>query len=212
MIHSLSHPPEFAQFGRPSLLKVLGTIILAHFDSRLFPATFAILSLLRQPLCIQVTALCIHDVIVLFTMKLRGSLLVIVCCFVIEFCNFTRKEYLVFLSGDSLYAISFLTIVSLLFLLYPLMGHLTDVKLLIIYHNPNIVLSLFQSLAAAPPPALPPSTSPPPASDDKLDNQSKQLVNPRRMREGYGTCFVIRSFVHSFIRSVHRAAETIAHF
>ena len=168
MIHSLSHPPEFAQFGRPSLLKVLGTIILAHFDSRLFPATFAILSLLRQPLCIQVTALCIHDVIVLFTMKLRGSLLVIVCCFVIEFCNFTRKEYLVFLSGDSLYAISFLTIVSLLFLLYPLMGHLTDVKLLIIYHNPNIVLSLFQSLAAAPPPALPPSTSPPPASDANI--------------------------------------------
>ena len=50
-------------------------------------------------------------------MKLHGSLLVIVCCFVIEFCNFTRKEYLVFLSGDSLYAISFLTIVSLLFLL-----------------------------------------------------------------------------------------------
>ena len=32
------------------------------------------------------------------------------------------------------------------------------------------------------------------------------------MREGYGTCSVIRSFVHSFIRSVHRAAETIAHF
>ena len=62
-------------------------------------------------------------------MKLRGFLLVIVCCFVIEFCNFTRKEYLVFLSGDSLYAISFLTIVSLLFLLYPLMGHLTDVYL-----------------------------------------------------------------------------------
>ena len=62
-------------------------------------------------------------------MKLHGSLLVIVCCFVIEFCNFTRKEYLVFLSGDSLYAISFLTIVSLLFLLYPLMGHLTDVYL-----------------------------------------------------------------------------------
>ena len=38
------------------------------------------------------------------------------------------------------------------------------------------------------------------------------LINPRRMREGYGTCSVIRSFVHSFIRSVHRAAETIAHF
>ena len=64
-----------------------------------------------------------------FNMKLRGSLLVIVCCFVIEFCNFTRKEYLVLLSGDSSYSISFLTIVGLLFLLYPLMGHLTDVYL-----------------------------------------------------------------------------------
>ena len=42
------------------------------------------------------------------------------------------------------------------------------------------------------------------------------IFNPRRMREGYGTCSVvhsfIHSFVHSFIRSVHRAAETIAHF
>ena len=34
------------------------------------------------------------------------------------------------------------------------------------------------------------------------------VINPRRMREGYGTSFVIRSFVHS----VHRATETIAHF
>ena len=30
------------------------------------------------------------------------------------------------------------------------------------------------------------------------------FINPRRMREGYGTWFVVRS--------VHRAAETIAHF
>ena len=34
------------------------------------------------------------------------------------------------------------------------------------------------------------------------------IINPRRIREGYGTSFVVRSF----IRSVHRAAETIAHF
>ena len=51
MIHSLC---EFAQFGRPLLLKVLGTIILAHFDSKLLTATFALLNLikfnlLRQP-------------------------------------------------------------------------------------------------------------------------------------------------------------------
>ena len=35
------------------------------------------------------------------------------------------------------------------------------------------------------------------------------VINPRRMREGYGTSFVIRS---SFVHSVHRATETIAHF
>ena len=68
------------------------------------------------------------------------------------------------------------------------------------------------------------------------------FINPRRMREGYGTWFVVHSltlgacarvtvlglsltlgacarvtvlglsFVHSFIRSVHRVAETITHF
>ena len=62
-------------------------------------------------------------------MKLRGSLLVIVCCLVIEVFNLTRKEYLVLVSGDSSYTISFLTILGLLLLLYPLMGHLTDVYL-----------------------------------------------------------------------------------
>ena len=36
-----------------------------------------------------------------------------------------------------------------------------------------------------------------------------QLINPRRMREG---TVLALSFVRSFIRSVHRAAETIAHF
>ena len=36
----------------------------------------------------------------------------------------------------------------------------------------------------------------------------RSFINPRRMREGYGTCSVVRSF----IRSVHRATETIAHF
>ena len=46
--------------------------------------------------------------------------------------------------------------------------------------------------------------------------KSCPLINPRRMREGYGTWFVVHSFTHSFVRSVvrsvHRAAETIAHF
>ena len=39
---------------------------------------------------------------------------------------------------------------------------------------------------------------------------SSFVINPRRMREGYGTSFVIRSFVRSFVHSVHRATETIA--
>ena len=62
-------------------------------------------------------------------MKLRGSLLVIVCCLVVEFCNINHKLYLALATGDSQYAISFLTLLGLLFLLYPLMGHLTDVYL-----------------------------------------------------------------------------------
>ena len=62
-------------------------------------------------------------------MKLRGSLLVIVCCLVVEFCNISQKVYLVLAKGDSQYVISFLIILGLLFLLYPLMGHLTDVYL-----------------------------------------------------------------------------------
>ena len=38
------------------------------------------------------------------------------------------------------------------------------------------------------------------ASAIKLPRVTKILfINPRRMREGYGTCSVIRSFVHSFI-------------
>ena len=62
-------------------------------------------------------------------MKLRGSLLVIVCCLVVEFCSFNQKEYLILTSGDLIYAISFITTLGLLFLLYPLVGHLTDVYL-----------------------------------------------------------------------------------
>ena len=62
-------------------------------------------------------------------MKLRGSLLVIVCCLVVEFCSFNQKEYLILTSGDLKYAISLITILGLLFLLYPLVGHLTDVYL-----------------------------------------------------------------------------------
>ena len=61
-------------------------------------------------------------------MKLRGSLLVIVCCLVMELCNFIQKEYLLFsisMHDRNLY----LTFQGVLFLLYPLVGHLTDVYL-----------------------------------------------------------------------------------
>ena len=61
-------------------------------------------------------------------MKLRGSLLVIVCCLVIEFCNINQREYLLF-EADLPTRILFFTALGLLFLLYPLVGHLTDVYL-----------------------------------------------------------------------------------
>ena len=62
-------------------------------------------------------------------MKLRGSLLVIVCCLVVEFCDINQKEYFIHVSADLMYKIWSLIILGLLFLLYPLVGHLTDVYL-----------------------------------------------------------------------------------
>ena len=62
-------------------------------------------------------------------MKLRGSLLVIVCCLVVEFCDINQKEFLIFAPGDLINTISVIIILGLLFLLYPLVGHLTDVYL-----------------------------------------------------------------------------------
>ena len=61
-------------------------------------------------------------------MKLRGSLLVIVCCLVMEICNINRKEYVLFNAGLSNRVVS-LSGLGVLFLLYPLVGHLTDVYL-----------------------------------------------------------------------------------
>ena len=63
-----------------------------------------------------------------FNMKLRGSLLVIVFCLVVEFCNINQKEYLLFPLELST-RLSSLIGLGLLFLLYPLVGHLTDVYL-----------------------------------------------------------------------------------
>ena len=60
-----------------------------------------------------------------FNMKLRGSLLVIVCCLVVEFCNFDHKEYINY--GSALHdRLPSIAILGLLFLLYPLVGHLAD--------------------------------------------------------------------------------------
>ena len=61
-------------------------------------------------------------------MKLRGSLLVIVCCLVVTFCNVNQKEYLMFEISLSI-RILFLTVIGLLFLVYPYVGHITDVYL-----------------------------------------------------------------------------------
>ena len=61
-------------------------------------------------------------------MKLRGSLLVIVCCLVVEFCNVNQKGYLLFEMGLSV-RILVITVIGLLFLVYPYVGHITDVYL-----------------------------------------------------------------------------------
>ena len=61
-------------------------------------------------------------------MKLRGSLLVIVCCLVVEFCNITRKDYL-YLTVYTTITVLNQVAQGLLFLIYPLVGHLTDVYL-----------------------------------------------------------------------------------
>ena len=61
-------------------------------------------------------------------MKLRGSLLVIVCCLIVEFCNASLKEYMY--AGLELESrVLALAFQGLLFMLYPLVGHLTDVYL-----------------------------------------------------------------------------------
>ena len=61
-------------------------------------------------------------------MKLRGSLLVIVCCLVVESINFSQKKYTLLLADirSSLYLLAGQ---GVLFLFYPLLGHLTDVYL-----------------------------------------------------------------------------------
>ena len=61
-------------------------------------------------------------------MKLRGSLLVIVCGLVVEMANVNQKEYLLFEMGLSV-RVLLITVIGLLFLVYPYVGHITDVYL-----------------------------------------------------------------------------------
>ena len=61
-------------------------------------------------------------------MKLRGSLLVIVCCLVVELCNVNQKEYLL-ITTELFFRCLDYALLGLLFFLYPLVGHLTDVYL-----------------------------------------------------------------------------------
>ena len=61
-------------------------------------------------------------------MKLRGSLLVIVCCLVVEFCNLPQKDYEL-LEMTLNVRVAVLATQGISFLLYPFVGHLTEVHL-----------------------------------------------------------------------------------
>ena len=63
-----------------------------------------------------------------FNMKLRGSRLVIICCLVVALWNITDKQYLLVTDALAI-RLPDLAFQGLLFLLYPLVGHLTDVYL-----------------------------------------------------------------------------------
>ena len=61
-------------------------------------------------------------------MKLRGSLLVIVCCLLVEFCNLLQQDY-EFLGMHLNVRVVVLATQGISFLLYPFVGHLTEVHL-----------------------------------------------------------------------------------
>ena len=69
-----------------------------------------------------------EDYTVQFNMKLRGFLLVIVCCLVVEFCNLIQQDYEIL--GIRLNVrVAVLATQGISFLLYPFVGHLTEVHL-----------------------------------------------------------------------------------
>ena len=61
-------------------------------------------------------------------MKLRGCIIVIICCFLLQFSNVAQKRY-VYSLGNSFNDIFIVCIQGLTFLVYPLLGHLADVYL-----------------------------------------------------------------------------------
>ena len=92
-----------------------------HDNKKLYPHAFTFMNYILQQL--------VSSLFMKFNMKLRGSLLlVIVSCLVVELVNVIQKRYV--LSIVPLFSrITGLTAQGLLFLLYPLLGHLTDVYL-----------------------------------------------------------------------------------
>ena len=61
-------------------------------------------------------------------MKLSGSLLVIICCLVVEFCNLPQKDYEILGMHLKVRVVALAT-QGISFLLYPFVGHLTEVHL-----------------------------------------------------------------------------------
>ena len=58
-------------------------------------------------------------------MKLRGSIVVIICCFLLQFSNLAQKRYTFSLCNN----VMVVCFQGLMFLIYPLLGHLADVYL-----------------------------------------------------------------------------------
>ena len=61
-------------------------------------------------------------------MKLRGSIIIIICCFLLQLSNFAQKQY-TFSIRNNFNTIFVVCFQGLMFLVYPLLGHLTDVYL-----------------------------------------------------------------------------------
>ena len=61
-------------------------------------------------------------------MKLHASIIIIVCCFLLQFSNLAQKRY-IFSLGNIFNDIVIVCIQGLMFLIYPLLGHLADVYL-----------------------------------------------------------------------------------